>query len=82
MIKASAGGGGKGMRIAWNDAEAREGFQSSKNEAAFSFGDDRIFIEKFVTQPRHIEIQVLATSTATASICMSANARSSAATRR
>ncbi len=60
MLKASAGGGGKGMRIAWNDAEAREGFQSSKNEAASSFGDDRIFIEKFVTQPRHIEIQVLA----------------------
>ena len=62
MIKASAGGGGKGMRVAWNDAEAREGFQSSKNEAASSFGDDRIFIEKFVTQPRHIEIQVLADS--------------------
>ena len=59
MIKASAGGGGKGMRIAWNDAEARDGFQSSKNEAKSSFGDDRIFIEKFVTQPRHIEIQVL-----------------------
>ena len=62
MIKASAGGGGKGMRIAWSDEEAREGFQSSKNEAASSFGDDRIFIEKFVTQPRHIEIQVLADS--------------------
>lgn len=62
MIKASAGGGGKGMRIAWNDTETREGFQSSKNEAANSFGDDRIFIEKFVTQPRHIEIQVLADS--------------------
>ena len=60
MIKASAGGGGKGMRIAWNDAEAREGFRSSRNEAAASFGDNRIFIEKFVTQPRHIEIQVLA----------------------
>ncbi|MCL5778054.1 acetyl/propionyl/methylcrotonyl-CoA carboxylase subunit alpha [Limibaculum sp. FT325] len=59
MIKASAGGGGKGMRIAWSDREAREGFQSSKNEAAASFGDDRIFIEKFVTSPRHIEIQVL-----------------------
>ena len=59
MIKASAGGGGKGMRIAWNDDDCREGFQSSKNEAANSFGDDRIFIEKFVTQPRHIEIQVL-----------------------
>lgn len=60
MIKASAGGGGKGMRIAWTESEVREGFQSSKNEAASSFGDDRIFIEKFVTQPRHIEIQVLA----------------------
>ncbi|MFN4156192.1 MAG: acetyl-CoA carboxylase biotin carboxylase subunit [Paracoccaceae bacterium] len=60
MIKASAGGGGKGMRIAWSESEVREGFQSSKNEAASSFGDDRIFIEKFVTQPRHIEIQVLA----------------------
>ena len=60
MIKASAGGGGKGMRIAWNDSEVKEGFQSSKNEAASSFGDDRIFIEKFVTEPRHIEIQVLA----------------------
>ena len=60
MIKASAGGGGKGMRIAWNEQEAREGFDSSRNEAANSFGDDRIFIEKFVTQPRHIEIQVLA----------------------
>ena len=62
MIKASAGGGGKGMRIAWNDTEVKEGFQSSKNEAASSFGDDRIFIEKFITQPRHIEIQVLADS--------------------
>ncbi|WP_293440900.1 acetyl/propionyl/methylcrotonyl-CoA carboxylase subunit alpha [Planktotalea sp.] len=62
MIKASAGGGGKGMRIAWNDDQAREGFQSSKNEAANSFGDDRIFIEKFITQPRHIEIQVLCDS--------------------
>jgi propionyl-CoA carboxylase alpha chain len=59
MIKASAGGGGKGMRIAWNDAEAREGFERSKSEAASSFGDDRIFIEKFVTEPRHIEIQVI-----------------------
>jgi len=55
MIKASAGGGGKGMRIAYNDTEAREGFASSKNEAANSFGDDRIFIEKFVEEPRHIE---------------------------
>ena len=62
MIKASAGGGGKGMRIAWNDAEAREGFDRSRSEAASSFGDDRIFIEKFVEEPRHIEIQVLADS--------------------
>jgi propionyl-CoA carboxylase alpha chain len=59
MIKASAGGGGKGMRIAWNDEEAREGFERSKSEAASSFGDDRIFIEKFVTEPRHIEIQLI-----------------------
>lgn len=59
MIKASAGGGGKGMRIAWNDDEAREGFRDSKAEAKGSFGDDRIFIEKFITEPRHIEIQVL-----------------------
>ncbi|HEV7276230.1 MAG TPA: acetyl/propionyl/methylcrotonyl-CoA carboxylase subunit alpha [Devosiaceae bacterium] len=59
MIKASAGGGGKGMRIAWNDDEAREGFERAQSEAASSFGDDRIFIEKFITEPRHIEIQVL-----------------------
>ncbi len=59
MIKASAGGGGKGMRIAWNDAEAREGFDLSKAEAAASFGDDRVFVEKFIVDPRHIEIQVL-----------------------
>lgn len=62
MIKASAGGGGKGMRIAWNDAEAEEGFERSRSEAKSSFGDDRIFVEKFITQPRHIEIQVLADS--------------------
>jgi len=60
MIKASAGGGGKGMRIAWNDKEAIEGFEISKREALSSFGDDRMLIEKFVTKPRHIEIQVLA----------------------
>ena len=59
MIKASAGGGGKGMRIAWNDDQAREGFDRSKSEAASSFGDDRIFIEKFIEEPRHIEIQIL-----------------------
>ncbi len=59
MLKASAGGGGKGMRIAWNDAECREGFSLSKNEAAASFGDDRVFVEKFIVDPRHIEIQVL-----------------------
>jgi propionyl-CoA carboxylase alpha chain len=59
MIKASAGGGGKGMRIAFNDAEAREGFRSATNEAKSSFGDDRVFAEKFVEEPRHIEIQVM-----------------------
>jgi propionyl-CoA carboxylase alpha chain len=59
MIKASAGGGGKGLRVAWNDAEAHEGFSSCVNEARNSFGDDRVFIEKFVQEPRHIEIQVL-----------------------
>lgn len=59
MIKASAGGGGKGMRIAWNDTEAAEGFDLARSEAKASFGDDRIFIEKFIENPRHIEIQVL-----------------------
>ncbi|RME63427.1 MAG: ATP-grasp domain-containing protein, partial [Alphaproteobacteria bacterium] len=59
MIKASAGGGGKGMRIAHNDREVREGFKGARNEARASFGDDRVFIEKFVVEPRHIEIQVL-----------------------
>jgi propionyl-CoA carboxylase alpha chain len=59
MIKASAGGGGKGLRVAFNDKEAFEGFTSCRNEARNSFGDDRVFIEKFVEQPRHIEIQVL-----------------------
>jgi propionyl-CoA carboxylase alpha chain len=59
MIKASAGGGGKGLRVAWNDAEAREGYQSCRNEAKSAFGDDRVFIEKFIEEPRHIEIQVL-----------------------
>ncbi|MFZ5792157.1 MAG: acetyl-CoA carboxylase biotin carboxylase subunit [Pseudomonadota bacterium] len=59
MIKASAGGGGKGMRIARNDQEVREGFRSASNEARSSFADDRVFIEKYIEQPRHIEIQVL-----------------------
>ncbi|WP_421792022.1 acetyl-CoA carboxylase biotin carboxylase subunit [Hyphobacterium sp.] len=59
MIKASAGGGGKGMRIAYSDQEARDGFKSARNEARSSFGDERIFIEKFIERPRHIEIQVL-----------------------
>ncbi len=62
MIKASAGGGGKGMRIAWNAAEAREGYERSRSEAQSSFGDDRLFVEKFIEEPRHIEIQVLADS--------------------
>ena len=59
MIKASAGGGGKGLRVAFNDKEAFEGFSACSNEARNSFGDDRVFIEKFVENPRHIEIQVL-----------------------
>ena len=59
MMKASAGGGGKGMRLAWSEADVREGFDSVRREALASFGDDRVFIEKFVEQPRHIEIQVL-----------------------
>jgi propionyl-CoA carboxylase alpha chain len=62
MIKASAGGGGKGLRVAFNDKEAFEGFSACKNEARNSFGDDRVFIEKFVEEPRHIEIQVLGDS--------------------
>ncbi|GAB4237417.1 MAG: acetyl/propionyl/methylcrotonyl-CoA carboxylase subunit alpha [Kiloniellaceae bacterium] len=60
MIKASAGGGGKGMRIARNEVETREGLRSARNEARSSFGDERVFIEKFIEEPRHIEIQVLA----------------------
>jgi propionyl-CoA carboxylase alpha chain len=59
MIKASAGGGGKGMRIAWSESEVAEGFARSKSEAKSSFGDDRMFIEKFIVDPRHIEIQLL-----------------------
>jgi propionyl-CoA carboxylase alpha chain len=62
MIKASAGGGGKGLRVAFDDKEAYEGFASCKNEAKNAFGDDRVFIEKFVEEPRHIEIQVLGDS--------------------
>ncbi|MBU4323489.1 MAG: acetyl/propionyl/methylcrotonyl-CoA carboxylase subunit alpha [Gammaproteobacteria bacterium] len=62
MIKASAGGGGKGLRVAFNDKEAFEGFTSCRNEARNSFGDDRVFIEKYVLEPRHIEIQVLGDS--------------------
>src|ERR1051326_8057792 len=59
MIKASAGGGGKGMRVAASKAEVREGFERARSEAQSSFGDDRVFIEKFITDPRHVEIQVL-----------------------
>ena len=62
MIKASAGGGGKGMRIVWADSEVKESFEASRNEAQSSFGDDRIFVEKFIVEPRHIEIQILADS--------------------
>ncbi|MCA9119437.1 MAG: acetyl/propionyl/methylcrotonyl-CoA carboxylase subunit alpha [Planctomycetaceae bacterium] len=60
MLKASAGGGGKGMRVARNDDECRDGFLRATNEAKSSFGDDRVFLEKFIEEPRHIEIQVLA----------------------
>jgi propionyl-CoA carboxylase alpha chain len=59
MMKASAGGGGKGMRLAWTEQDVREGFESVKHEALASFGDDRVFIEKFIEAPRHIEIQIL-----------------------
>ena len=62
MLKATAGGGGKGMRIARNDDECRDGFERAANEARSSFGDDRIFVEKFIEEPRHIEIQVMADS--------------------
>ncbi|MDQ0250844.1 propionyl-CoA carboxylase alpha chain [Sphingomonas kyeonggiensis] len=59
MMKASAGGGGKGMRLAWSEADVREGFEATKREGLASFGDDRVFVEKFIESPRHIEIQVL-----------------------
>src|SRR5438270_10399763 len=59
MMKASAGGGGKGMRLAWNEKDVREGFDSVKREAKASFGDDRVFIEKFIEPPRHSEIQLI-----------------------
>ncbi|QIQ86288.1 acetyl/propionyl/methylcrotonyl-CoA carboxylase subunit alpha [Erythrobacter sp.] len=59
MMKASAGGGGKGMRLAWSEKDVREGFEATKREGLSSFGDDRVFIEKFIENPRHIEIQVL-----------------------
>ncbi|MEE2915809.1 MAG: acetyl-CoA carboxylase biotin carboxylase subunit, partial [Pseudomonadota bacterium] len=59
MMKASAGGGGKGMRLAWSEKDVREGFEATKREGLASFGDDRVFIEKFIESPRHIEIQVL-----------------------
>ncbi|SCA55265.1 Propionyl-CoA carboxylase alpha chain, biotin-carrying subunit [Candidatus Terasakiella magnetica] len=60
MLKASAGGGGKGMRVAYDEAECRDGFERATSEAVSSFGDDRVFIEKFIEEPRHIEIQILA----------------------
>jgi len=62
MLKASAGGGGKGMRVAWNDEECRDGLERSTNEARSSFGDDRVFVEKFIEEPHHIEIQIIADS--------------------
>ena len=62
MLKATAGGGGKGMRVAYNDDECREGFERASNEARTGFGDDRMFAEKFIEEPRHIEIQIIADS--------------------
>jgi len=62
MLKATAGGGGKGMRVARNDAECRDGFERASNESRSSFGDDRMFVEKFIEEPRHIEIQIIADS--------------------
>ena len=76
MLKASAGGGGKGMRLAWNDAEAHEGFISASNEARSSFADDRVFVEKFIEQP------FWPIPSATPCIWASANARSNAAIKR
>ncbi|GER07367.1 hypothetical protein JCM17843_16770 [Kordiimonadales bacterium JCM 17843] len=82
MIKASAGGGGKGMRIAWDEEECREGFLSARSEARSSFGDERIFIEKYIVEPRHIEIQILGDSKAPFCIWGSGNVRSSVAIKR
>ena len=82
MMKASAGGGGKGMRLAWFEAEVREGFEATKREGLASFGDDRVFIEKFIESPATSRSSCSATSTAISSTCTSANVRSSAATKR
>jgi biotin carboxylase len=82
MIKASAGGGGKGLRVAFNDKEAFEGFASCRNEAKASFGDDRVFIEKFVESRATSRSRCWATARATWSTCTSASAASSAGTRR
>ncbi len=82
MIKASAGGGGKGMRIAESADEVAEGFARAKSEASSSFGDDRVFVEKFITDPRHIEIQVIGDKHGNVIYLANASARSSAATRR
>jgi len=82
MIKASAGGGGKGMRIAHSREEVADGFARARSEAKSSFGDDRVFIEKFITDRATSRSRSWATSTATSSISASANARFSGATRR
>ena len=82
LIKASAGGGGKGMRVVEEAAKFADALAGAKREAKASFADDHVLVEKYLTRPRHIEIQVFADSTATASTCSSATARSSAATRR
>src|SRR5581483_11228302 len=82
MIKASAGGGGKGMRIAHSRKEVAEGFARARSEAKSSFGDDRVFVEKFIVNRAMSKSRCLATSMAMRSISASANARSSAAIRR
>jgi acetyl/propionyl-CoA carboxylase alpha subunit len=82
MMKASAGGGGKGMRLAYDEKDVREGFEATKREGLNSFGDDRVFIEKFILNPRHIEIQILGDQHGNVSISTNASAASSAATRR
>ena len=82
LVKAAFGGGGRGMRLVAGPAELAEAVSSARSEAASAFGDGTVFLERFVTDPRHVEVQILGDATATWSTCSSASARSSAATRR